>query len=339
MDFFVTFLSFHSSLSSSFSFSSLKKVSSQKISFSFIHCTNRTRQVSSSLPSLLEQKVLPFSFKQFEKKITSPRLHLSSPRLSQHLHLLPSSSSFYFSSSSLSSPSVSSSPSSASPPRVILPAHVLFPRERSRRTFHLNENLNTPGSCTYTPCTPSEGDQIKDSEEEEEQGDKMQRKKNKREDEEKEENVSPLLVDRFGRKQTYLRISLTEDCNFKCRYCMPSPHIPSSPPSPRVENRNDSYSTQSSRCLTHDTPPPSSSSSSSCESHCGSFGSREKGPLFLHEKERRQNKEEEDVENIKEREKSRTEIDLKSKGEELSLSLFSSSPCSSSTPRQLTVDE
>lgn len=32
---------------------------------------------------------------------------------------------------------------------------------------------------------------------------------------------SPTLVDRFGREHTYLRISLTERCNLRCRYCMP----------------------------------------------------------------------------------------------------------------------
>lgn len=30
-----------------------------------------------------------------------------------------------------------------------------------------------------------------------------------------------MLVDRFGRKVTYLRVSVTERCNFRCRYCMP----------------------------------------------------------------------------------------------------------------------
>ena len=32
---------------------------------------------------------------------------------------------------------------------------------------------------------------------------------------------SSLLVDRFGRKHDYLRISLTERCNLRCFYCMP----------------------------------------------------------------------------------------------------------------------
>ncbi len=31
------------------------------------------------------------------------------------------------------------------------------------------------------------------------------------------------LVDRFGRRHTYLRISITERCNFHCSYCMPEP--------------------------------------------------------------------------------------------------------------------
>lgn len=31
-----------------------------------------------------------------------------------------------------------------------------------------------------------------------------------------------LLVDRFGRAHTYLRISVTDRCNLRCRYCMPA---------------------------------------------------------------------------------------------------------------------
>ncbi|KAK6928922.1 Molybdenum cofactor synthesis C-terminal, partial [Dillenia turbinata] len=33
---------------------------------------------------------------------------------------------------------------------------------------------------------------------------------------------SDMLVDSFGRLHTYLRISLTERCNLRCQYCMPS---------------------------------------------------------------------------------------------------------------------
>lgn len=33
--------------------------------------------------------------------------------------------------------------------------------------------------------------------------------------------VDDILVDKFGRKHTYLRISLTERCNLRCKYCMP----------------------------------------------------------------------------------------------------------------------
>ncbi len=35
-----------------------------------------------------------------------------------------------------------------------------------------------------------------------------------------------LLVDRFGRRHTYLRLSLTERCNLRCRYCMPAEGVP-----------------------------------------------------------------------------------------------------------------
>lgn len=37
------------------------------------------------------------------------------------------------------------------------------------------------------------------------------------------------LMDKFGRKHTYLRISLTEKCNLRCRYCMPAEGVPTMP--------------------------------------------------------------------------------------------------------------
>ncbi|MFM9056257.1 MAG: radical SAM protein, partial [Bacteroidota bacterium] len=36
------------------------------------------------------------------------------------------------------------------------------------------------------------------------------------------EPMVPVLTDSFGRKHNYLRISLTDNCNFRCNYCMPS---------------------------------------------------------------------------------------------------------------------
>ncbi|HNA34356.1 MAG TPA: radical SAM protein, partial [Flavobacteriales bacterium] len=33
------------------------------------------------------------------------------------------------------------------------------------------------------------------------------------------------LIDRFGRRHDYLRISLTERCNLRCVYCMPAEGI------------------------------------------------------------------------------------------------------------------
>ncbi len=35
-------------------------------------------------------------------------------------------------------------------------------------------------------------------------------------------NPTPRLIDRFGRVHDYLRISLTDACNFRCVYCMPA---------------------------------------------------------------------------------------------------------------------
>ncbi|HEY9868377.1 MAG TPA: GTP 3',8-cyclase MoaA [Candidatus Obscuribacterales bacterium] len=34
-----------------------------------------------------------------------------------------------------------------------------------------------------------------------------------------------MLIDRFGRKHTYLRISVTDRCNLRCQYCMPQEGI------------------------------------------------------------------------------------------------------------------
>ncbi|PON69196.1 Molybdenum cofactor biosynthesis protein A [Parasponia andersonii] len=42
-------------------------------------------------------------------------------------------------------------------------------------------------------------------------------------------SVSQMLVDSFGRLHTYLRISLTERCNLRCHYCMPSEGVDLTP--------------------------------------------------------------------------------------------------------------
>ena len=43
------------------------------------------------------------------------------------------------------------------------------------------------------------------------------------------EGQPKLLVDRYGRQHTYLRISLTERCNLRCKYCMPEDGVPLQP--------------------------------------------------------------------------------------------------------------
>lgn len=42
-------------------------------------------------------------------------------------------------------------------------------------------------------------------------------------------NKDHILTDSFGRKHTYLRISITERCNLRCTYCMPAEGISLSP--------------------------------------------------------------------------------------------------------------
>lgn len=41
--------------------------------------------------------------------------------------------------------------------------------------------------------------------------------------------LDSVLTDRFGRKHTYLRISLTEQCNLRCLYCMPEDGVELTP--------------------------------------------------------------------------------------------------------------
>ena len=43
--------------------------------------------------------------------------------------------------------------------------------------------------------------------------------------------MSTNLTDAFGRKHTYLRLSITDSCNFRCLYCMPNEPFTSSPSS------------------------------------------------------------------------------------------------------------
>lgn len=45
-------------------------------------------------------------------------------------------------------------------------------------------------------------------------------------------NVKPFshfLTDTFGRQHNYLRISISERCNLRCRYCMPEEGVPLTP--------------------------------------------------------------------------------------------------------------
>ncbi|XP_030527954.1 GTP 3',8-cyclase, mitochondrial isoform X2 [Rhodamnia argentea] len=51
------------------------------------------------------------------------------------------------------------------------------------------------------------------------------------EDPSKESSPSDMLIDSFGRLHTYLRISLTERCNLRCQYCMPSEGVELTPSS------------------------------------------------------------------------------------------------------------
>ncbi|XP_010542780.1 PREDICTED: cyclic pyranopterin monophosphate synthase, mitochondrial isoform X2 [Tarenaya hassleriana] len=51
-------------------------------------------------------------------------------------------------------------------------------------------------------------------------------------------SVSDMLVDSFGRLHTYLRISLTERCNLRCQYCMPSEGVELTP-SPQLLSRSE----------------------------------------------------------------------------------------------------
>lgn len=53
-------------------------------------------------------------------------------------------------------------------------------------------------------------------------------------------NDQNILQDKFGRKHSYLRISLTELCNLRCTYCMPAEGIQLSPKS-HIMNFDEVY--------------------------------------------------------------------------------------------------
>ncbi len=48
--------------------------------------------------------------------------------------------------------------------------------------------------------------------------------------------MTPALADSFGRPITHLRISLTDQCNFRCQYCMPSEGIDFLPQAAHLNN-------------------------------------------------------------------------------------------------------
>lgn len=50
--------------------------------------------------------------------------------------------------------------------------------------------------------------------------------------------VSDMLVDSFGRRHTYLRLSLTERCNLRCQYCMPADGVELTP-SPQILSQDE----------------------------------------------------------------------------------------------------
>ncbi|PPD71889.1 hypothetical protein GOBAR_DD31207 [Gossypium barbadense] len=50
--------------------------------------------------------------------------------------------------------------------------------------------------------------------------------------------ISDMLIDGFGRKHTYLRLSLTERCNLRCQYCMPAEGVDLTP-SPKLLTHNE----------------------------------------------------------------------------------------------------
>jgi cyclic pyranopterin phosphate synthase len=39
-------------------------------------------------------------------------------------------------------------------------------------------------------------------------------------------NITTMMIDAYGRKINYLRLSVTDRCNLRCRYCMPAEGVP-----------------------------------------------------------------------------------------------------------------
>ena len=76
---------------------------------------------------------------------------------------------------------------------------------RPRRVHASTRTAEVSGALAMRP--PAEGDRL--------------RRLRKRLREDRAAGVDDGLVDSFGRRHTYLRISLTERCNLRCQYCMP----------------------------------------------------------------------------------------------------------------------
>ncbi|XP_044467123.1 GTP 3',8-cyclase, mitochondrial-like isoform X2 [Mangifera indica] len=57
-------------------------------------------------------------------------------------------------------------------------------------------------------------------------------------DKDEENRVSDMLIDSFGRMHTYLRVSVTERCNLRCQYCMPSEGVDLTP-NPQLLSLNE----------------------------------------------------------------------------------------------------
>ncbi len=47
---------------------------------------------------------------------------------------------------------------------------------------------------------------------------------------------APALLDRYGRKMEYIRVSLTEQCNFSCPFCMPADAVACQNPTPHLSS-------------------------------------------------------------------------------------------------------
>uniref|UniRef100_A0A182WHQ8 Molybdenum cofactor biosynthesis protein 1 n=1 Tax=Anopheles minimus TaxID=112268 RepID=A0A182WHQ8_9DIPT len=97
--------------------------------------------------------------------------------------------------------------------RWVLPTQQFF--HTTRPSLSAEGSGNRPQSLETTPSSAATASTV-------DSADKNKSKSQRDRKQQANESTDPSLIDSFGRFHSYLRISLTERCNLRCKYCMPA---------------------------------------------------------------------------------------------------------------------